>query len=58
MLRKLVINDWFHKSSELTLKDRRRMVKWHVPIWGDFCCEVGSNTEKWWVIIASKEFLY
>ena len=23
------------------------MVKWHVPVWGDFCWEVGSNAEKW-----------
>ena len=57
-MRKLVINDWVQKSSELTLKDRGRMVKWHVPIRGNFCWEVGSNTEKGRATIASKEFLY
>ena len=35
MLRKLLINDWVPVSSELVFEDRGRMVKWHVPIWGD-----------------------
>ena len=47
MLRKLVINDWVHVSSGLVLEDGGRMVKWHVPVWGDFCREVGSNAKKW-----------
>ena len=47
MLRKLVINDWVHVSSGLVLEDGRRIVKSHVPVWEDFCWEVGSNTEKW-----------
>ena len=36
MLRKLVINVWDHVSSGIVLEDRGRMVKWHVPVWGDF----------------------
>ena len=47
MLRKLVISDLVHVSSGLVLKDRWRMIKWYVPLWGDFCWEVGSNAEKW-----------
>ena len=35
MLRKLVISNWVHVSSGLVLEDGRRMVKSHVPIWGD-----------------------
>ena len=46
MLKKSFINDWFHVSSGLVLEDGRRMVKWHVPVWRDFCQEVGSNVEK------------
>ena len=47
MLRKLIINDWVHVSSGIVLEDRGRMVKWHVPVSGDFCWEVGWNVEKW-----------
>ena len=32
LILKLIINDWVHVFSELVLKDRGRMVKWHVPI--------------------------
>ena len=34
MLRKLVINDWVHVSFGFVLEDGR-MVKSHVPVWGD-----------------------
>ena len=47
MLKKLVINDWVLVSSGLVLEDGGRMVKWQVPVCGDFCWEVGSNAEKW-----------
>ena len=46
MLRKLIINDWVHVSSELVLEDRERMIKWHVPVWRGFVGR-GSNAEKW-----------
>ena len=47
MLREFVINEWVHVSSELALENGRRMVKWHVLVWGEFCLELGSNAEKW-----------
>ena len=40
MLRKLVVNNWVHVSSELVSEDRGRMVKWHIPVWGDLLGEV------------------
>ena len=40
MLSKLVINGWVHVSSGLVLKDRGRMVKRHIPVWG---CEGGRG---------------
>ena len=43
MLRKLVINDWVLVSSRLVLEDGGRMVKWQVPVCGNFCWEVGSK---------------
>ena len=46
MRKKLVINDWVHVYSGLILEDRRRMVIWHVPVWGDFCWNVGSKYGK------------
>ena len=47
MLREFVINDGAHMSSGLALENGRRMVKWHVLVWGEFCLELGSNAEKW-----------
>ena len=47
MLRKLVINDWFHVPSGIFLEVRERMLKWHVPVCRNFCWEEGSNAEKW-----------
>ena len=48
MLRKLVFNDWVLVSFGLVLEDGGgRIVKWHVLVCGDFCCEVGSNAKKW-----------
>ena len=47
MLRKLVINDWFHVSSGIVFEDRETMVKWHVPVCRNFYWEEGSNAEKW-----------
>ena len=47
MLRKLVINNWVYVSSGFVLEDGRRIVKSNVPVWGDFCWEVGLNVEKW-----------
>ena len=47
MLRKLVINSWVYVSSGFVLEDGRRIVKSDVPVWGNFCWEVGSNEEKW-----------
>ena len=46
MMMKLVINNWVYVSSGFVLEDGRRMVKSNVPVWGDFCWEVGSNAEK------------
>ena len=46
MLRKLVINDEIHVSSELVLEDGGRMVKLHVPVWGNFCREVRFKCKK------------
>ena len=36
MLSKKVINDSAHVSSGLVLKDRGRMVKWHISVWDFF----------------------
>ena len=62
MLRKLVINNWVYVSSGFVLEDGRRMVKSNVPVWGDFCWEVGSNAEKCGdhaiTSKTKKEFLY
>ena len=44
MLRKLVINDWVHMSSELVLEDG----KMACTCLGDFCREVGSTNAKKW----------
>ena len=57
MLRKLVINDWVHVYSGVILEDRRRMVIWHVPVWGDFCWNVGSKCGKMgWPLHRKKNF--
>ena len=46
MLSKLVINDWVHVPSGFNLRDRGRMVKWHILVWDFFCWKVGSNAGK------------
>ena len=57
MLRKLVINDWFHVSSGIVFEDRERMVKWHVPVCRNVYWEEVQMQKNGVTITSKEEFL-